>query len=82
MLLIRFILEISHTWPFPENICNIHNSQNTIDWLVGFNVKLELLSVLLPTVWDSTLRIIRRHAIKIMIRHGGDSTPVVVPPQV
>ena len=35
--------------------------------LVGFNVGLELRIGLLPTVWDSSLRMARRHAITIWI---------------
>ena len=37
---------------------------------VGFKVGLSNASGLLPTVWDSSWRIIRRHAIAILIRHG------------
>ena len=41
--------------------------------LVGFNVWLDIHNGLLPTVWDSSLRMIRRHAVTILIRHRGDS---------
>ena len=39
----------------------------------GFNqgrVGPELCIELLQTVWDSSLRMVRRHAITILIRHG------------
>ena len=35
-----------------------------------FNVGLEQHSGLLPTVWDSALRMVRRHAVTILIRHS------------
>ena len=41
-----------------------------LDW--KFKVGLELRSELLPTVWDSSLRIIWRHTITILICHRGD----------
>ena len=40
--------------------------------LVGFNVGLGLRSGLLPTLSDSSLRIVRRHAITLLIFYGGD----------
>ena len=51
-------------------------------WFVGFNVALELPSGISPTVWDSSLKMARRHAITILILHGGDGYPVFVPPKV
>ena len=39
-------------------------------WFDGLNVGLELRSGLLPTVWDSSVRMVRRHAITILISHG------------
>ena len=45
----------------------------------GFNVGLELRSGLLPTVWDSPLRMIQRHAITILILQGGNDFPALVP---
>ena len=41
-----------------------------------FNIGLEQLSGLLPTVWVSSRRMIRRHAIAILICHGGNSPPL------
>ena len=41
---------------------------------VGFNVELELLCGLLLTFWNSSLRTTRRHAIPILIRHGGNGS--------
>ena len=38
--------------------------------LFGFNVGLELRSGLLPTAWDFSLRMLRRHAIIILIFYG------------
>ena len=50
-----------------------------VGWLVGFiNVALELRDWLLATVWETLLRVIRRHAITIWILHGGDGTPALV----
>ena len=46
--------------------------------LVEFNVALELLL----TVWDSSLRMIWKHAITIFIRHGRENTPALVSPEV
>ena len=47
--------------------------------LVGFiNVALELRYGLLATVWETLLRVIRRHAITIWILHGGDGSPALV----
>ena len=40
--------------------------------VVEFNVGLVLLSWLLPTLWDSSLRIIERHASTNLIHQGGD----------
>ena len=45
------------------------------------NVGLELHNGLLPTLWDAILSMIRRHAITILIFHGGDGSPVSVPPR-
>ena len=50
--------------------------------VLGFNVGLELLSGPLPTVWGSSLRMVRRHAITILIFHGGDGFLGMVPPEV
>ena len=38
--------------------------------LGGFNVRLDLHNGLYPTVWDSSLRMIRRHGITILVLHG------------
>ena len=50
-------------------------------WLC-FNVGQELQNGLLQMVWDSSLRMIRRHAITILFRPGGDGSPTLVPPEV
>ena len=47
--------------------------------LGGFNVGLELRSGLFPTVWDSSLRMILRHSVTILISPGGDDTPALIP---
>ena len=44
--------------------------------MVGFNVRVEQLSEQTLTIWDSSLRIIRRHAITIFIHHGRDEFEV------
>ena len=49
-----------------------------VGWLIRFNVGLELRNGLLPTVCDLSLRIVRRHAITILILHGGDGFPFLV----
>ena len=49
---------------------------------VGFNVGLELLGGLLPTVWDSSLKMVRRHAITILTFRGGDGSPALLPSEV
>ena len=43
--------------------------------LIVINVELELRS---GTVWNSSLRMIRRYAITILIRHGGGDSPALV----
>ena len=43
-----------------------------VGWLVEFNVGLEKRIGLLPTVWNSSRRMIRGHAITILILYGGD----------
>ena len=48
-------------------------------WLVGFSFGLELRSGLLPTVWDSSLKMVRRHAITILILHGENGSLALVP---
>ena len=47
---------------------------------VGFGLTSDLSYAfgLLPTVWNSSLRMVRRHAITILICHGEDGTPVLV----
>ena len=56
-----------------------HHSYVGVGWLVGFiNVALELRYGLLATVWETLLRVIRRHAITIWILHGGDGSPALV----
>ena len=53
--------------------------------LVGlseFNVGLKLRNGLLPMVCDSSLRMIRRHAITILILHGGDGSHTLVAAEV
>ena len=47
-----------------------------------FNAGLELRNGELPTVWYLSLRMIRRHAITILIFHAGDGSLALVPPQV
>ena len=37
--------------------------------------------MLLPTVWDSSRRMIRRHAIVILIHPGGDGSHALIPPR-
>ena len=51
--------------------------------LVWFNVGLEVLIGLMPTVWDSSLTLVRRHDITILIHHQGNgfSTSPLVPPR-
>ena len=56
-----------------------NNVHTTYGWLVGFNVGLELRSGLLPTVFDSPLRTVRRHTITILIRYEGDDCAILVP---
>ena len=53
-----------------------------VGWLVKFNVALGHRSGLLPTVWESSLKILQRYVIIILIHHGGDSTPALVPSEV
>ena len=57
-----------------DTLLLVWNNKIGLGWvgLVGFNVGLEQL---LPTVWDSFLRMIRRHAITILIRHLEDGSP-------
>ena len=50
-----------------------------VGWLVGFNVGLQLRCGLLSTIWDSSQRIIRRRAITVLIFHGGNRSPALVP---
>ena len=69
-------------------------SENTykhfLDWwnlfwrvgLGGFNVGLSYASGLLPTVWDSSRRMTRRHVIAIFIRPGGGGSSALIPPEV
>ena len=40
-----------------------------IDWLSRFKARLKLLSGLLSTIWQSPLRMIRTHAITVLILH-------------
>ena len=49
--------------------------------LEGFNVELELRNGLLPNAWDSSQRLIHRHALKILIRQGGDGSLALVLPE-
>ena len=44
-----------------------------------FNFGLEQSSGLLPKAWDSSLRMIWRHFITILIHHGKDVSLVLVP---
>ena len=60
----------------------VQNKHTQSGWLVGFNVELELCSGLLPSVCDSSLRMVLRHTITILIFHGGEGSPVFVPPHV
>ena len=42
---------------------------------VEFNVELEQRCGVLPTDWDSSLTVVRRHAITILTRHGAYGSP-------
>ena len=53
-----------------------------VGWLGELNVGLKLHNGILLTVWDSSIRMIRSHAITILIRHGGDGSPALVLPEV
>ena len=53
---------------------NINGDLNWVE-LSGSNFGLELRSGRLPMVWDSSLRMIRRHVITILIHKGGDGSP-------
>ena len=46
--------------------------------MVVINVALELRNGLLATDWETSLRMIRSHAITILILHGGDGSPALV----
>ena len=50
-------------------------NDGSVGWLVGFSFGLEQRNGLLPTVWVSSLRMIRRHASTILIHHRGNSSP-------
>ena len=65
-----------------SKLYHIFHIQQSVGWLLRFNVGLELRSGLMPMVWDSTLRTVRRHAITILIFHVGDGSPALVPPKV
>ena len=66
--------------------CNIINKTHfkfhVKGWLVVFKRRLEQRSGLLPSVWDSSLRMVRRHAITILIRCGEDVSSALVPAEV
>ena len=47
--------------------------------LVGYDVGLELRCGLLPSICDLSQRIIRRHLITILIRGGGNGSPLCYP---
>ena len=49
---------------------------------VGLMSGLNNASGLLPTVWDSSRRMIGRHALATLIHNGGDDSPALVPPEV
>ena len=52
-------------------------------WLVGrLSVGLELGRGLLLSTYDSSLRVVRTHAIIILILHGRDGSPAMVPSEV
>ena len=55
-------VEFENVWKlFPD--CRIYCCRIfQVDWMVGFNLGLQLRSELLPAVWDSTLMKIRGHA--------------------
>ena len=44
-----------------------YQKSKQIDWLDGFTVWLDLHNDLLPTIWDSLLRVIWRHVFLILI---------------
>ena len=46
-----------------------------------FNVEPEQINELLPTVWFSSLRMVQRHTITVLIRHGGDAFPALISPE-
>ena len=50
-----------------------------VGWLVGFNVWLLQRSGQLPTAWDSSPRMVRRHAITLLIRHGRGGSSALAP---
>ena len=50
-------------------------------WLCFKVNRLEIRIGLMMTVWGSSQRKVRRFAIKILIRQGGDDSPTFVPPK-
>ena len=67
-------------------LTNMRSTTNGILYLLtlevglgGFNVGLEQRNGLLPTVWHSSLKMVRRRAITILIRHGWNGSSALVP---
>ena len=54
-------------------------SSRLAGWYAGFNVRLEQCTGFWLSVWDLSQRIVRRPAITIFIRHGGDDSIALVP---
>ena len=61
---------------------NCHTYYNSMQGGVGLTSDLSYANGLLPMVWDSSCKMIRRTAIGILIRPGGDDSPALVPPEV
>ena len=57
-------------------------THHVVSKMVWFDFGLELRSELLAKVWNSSLRMVQRHAITILIFHGGNGSPALVPPQI
>ena len=56
--------------------CKLHI--RLVGCFIWFNIRLDLYSVLMPTDRDSSLSMIRKHAIKILIHYEGDDFPALV----
>ena len=68
---IKSVLWSEKTIEYSQNFWN-HSIRVGLD---GFNAGLD-------QVWDSSRRMIGRHAIAILIRHEGDGSPTLIPPEV